>query len=120
MHRILQVKAATQAFIRVDGFDLKQFANSGITNWRINFQDIQVSLLAKEATARILLNAALDDATITPQDNGIAHFQFTTPFTYQFVRWCIAHGHQIQLLGPEVLLEEVGKLLRDPREPFAD
>ncbi|TPE46590.1 WYL domain-containing protein [Maribrevibacterium harenarium] len=118
MHRITEVKSSSLSFMRVPDFNLKQFADSGITNWRINFQDIDVTLIAKDATARILANAELHNATVTPRGDGTTLFQFTTPFTYQFVRWCIAHGHQIQLLGPQVLLDEVGKLFQDPRLPF--
>jgi len=115
MHRIMEVKSSSQPFVRVSDFNLRQLADSGVTNWRINFQDIDVSLIAKGATARILANAELHNSTVTPRDDGTTLFKFTTPFTYQFVRWCIAHGHQIQLLGPQVLLDEVGKLFQDPR-----
>lgn len=115
MHRILDVKTSSEQFQKVSGFDLREVANSGVTNWKIGFQDIKARLIAKGAVAQILLNADLEDLTTTNQEDGKCLFEFLTPFTFQFVKWCISHAYQLQVLGPDILLKEIGKQIRDPR-----
>ena len=118
LHRITEVKPSTKEFQKVPEFDLRAFAESGVTNYKIDFQDIRVHLVAKDATAKILRNAQLEDLDINELGNEQTEFTFTTPFTYQFIRWCIAHGHHLHIKGPDILLEKIGQQIRDPRLPF--
>ena len=118
IHKITAVKASTVEFQKLTEFDLRAFAESGVTNYKIDFKDIQVNLIAKDATAKVLRNAQLEGLVIHELSSGQTEFTFTTPFTYQFIRWCIAHGHHLHIKGPDILLDKIGQQIRDPRLPF--
>lgn len=118
LHRVREVKPSTQPFQKIEDFDLNSYSESGVTHFKIGFKDIDVVLIAKGMTANILKNAELSEKIEDSQSNHTTKFTFKTAFTYQFVRWCMAHANDLFILEPAELKEEIGKLWRDPRQPF--
>jgi hypothetical protein len=90
LHRILNARALTEAFVRPADFDLEKYDNDG----RFRFGEgelIELTFLVKKATGAHLYETPLSlDQTITPMENDRLEVKATVADTVFLWRWL--HG----------------------------
>lgn len=120
LHRMPDAKPLEATAVKVEGFNLKAYVDSGAFGFGDDGEALRLKALFSEGAAHHLSESPLSrDQNITKKGKGLVLVEATVLDTAQLRWWLLGFGAQVQVLGPKHLREELAEICKAMAAAYA-